>query len=79
MSLAYYQGEIFKRFKEKEKFIEMIGKLKIHKSILIFKINVFKLINKHLGLMKSPVTLGFLKNCYRDIKQICKENSSEFE
>ena len=57
----------------------MVGKLKIHESILIFRINVFKLINKHLGLMKSPVTLGFLKNCYRDIKQICKENSSEFE
>ena len=44
MSVAYYQGKLFKRFKEKEKFIQMVSKVKIHKSTLIFKINVFKLI-----------------------------------
>ena len=40
ISVACYQGKLFKRFKEKEKFIQMVGKLKIHKSMLIFKINV---------------------------------------
>ena len=29
--------------------------------------------------MKSSVTLGFLKNYCKDIKEICKENSNEFE
>ena len=29
--------------------------------------------------MKSSITLGFLKNYYKDVKQIYKENSSEFE
>ena len=54
-------------------------RLKIHKSTLIFKINVFKLIEKHLKLMKSSVTLTFLKNYLKDIKKICAENPSELE
>ena len=29
--------------------------------------------------MKSSIGLGFLKIYYEDIKQICKENSKEFE
>ena len=57
----------------------MVRKLKIHKSTIIFKINIFKLIEKHPGLMKSSVTLTFLKNYLKDITEICKENSSEFE
>ena len=40
ISVANYQGKFFKRFKEKEKFIQMVGKSKIHKSTLLFKINV---------------------------------------
>ena len=79
IAVAFYQGKIFKRLKEKEKFIQMVGKLKIHKSTIIFKINLFKLIEKHPKLMKSSVALTFLKNYFKDIKQICKENSSEFE
>ena len=40
ISVANYQGKLFKHFKEKEKFIQMVGKSKIHKSTLLFKINV---------------------------------------
>ena len=50
----------------------------VHKSIIVFKINLLKLIEKHLKLSKSSVTLTFLKNYFKDIKQICKENSSKF-
>ena len=77
--VAFYQGKIFKCFKEKEKFQQMVRKLKIHKSTIVFKINVFKLIKKYPKLMKSSVTLTFLKNYFKDIKQICKGNSIEFE
>ena len=77
--VAYYQGKIFKRFKEKEKFQEMVGKLKIHKSTLIFKINVFKLIEKYPKLMRSSVTLTFLKNYLKDIKKVCEDNLSDFK
>ena len=79
ISIAFHQNKVFKHFKKKEKFIQMIGKLKIYKSTIVFKINVFKLIAKHPKLMKSSVTLTFLENYFKDIKEICKENSSEFE
>ena len=70
MSITYYQAKFFKHFKEKEKFIKMLGKLKIHRSTLTFKIIVFKLIEKYLKLLKSSVTLTFLKNYFKDIKKI---------
>ena len=38
--VAFYQEKIFKRFKEREEFQQMVKQLKIHKSIVIFKINV---------------------------------------
>ena len=79
IAVAFYQRKIFKSFKEKEKFIKMVGKLKIHKSTIVFKISVFKLIEKHPKLLKSSVTLTFLKNYFNDIKQISKGSSSEFE
>ena len=53
ISVMYYQGKILKRFKEKEKFIQMVSKLKILKSNINFKINIFKLIKKHPGLMSD--------------------------
>ena len=46
IAVAYHQGKLFKRFKEKEKFMQMVSNLKTHKSTLIFKINIFKLIEK---------------------------------
>ena len=70
MSITYYQDKFFKHFKEKEKFIKMLGKLKIHRSTLTFKIIVFKLMEKYLKLLKSSVTLTFLKNYFKDIKKI---------
>ena len=76
---VFYQGKVFKHFKEKEKFMQMMRKLKIHKSTIVFKINVFKLIEKHPKLMKFSVTLTFLKNYFKDIKQISEEHSSNFE
>ena len=79
IAVAFYKEKIFQRFKEKEKFMQMVGKSKIHNSTIVFKINLFKLIEKHPKLLKSSVTLTFLKNCFKDIKQICKENSSEFQ
>ena len=35
ISVVYYQGKIFKRFK-KENLIQMVSSLKIHKSTIIF-------------------------------------------
>ena len=79
IAVAFNQGKVFKCFNEKEKFIEIVGKLKIHKSTIVFKINLFKLVEKHPKLMKSSVTLTFPKNYFKNSEQICKENSREFE
>ena len=79
ISVVYHQGKVFSCFLEKENFLRLVANFKIRKNTIIFKINVFKLIDRHPGLMKSSVTLGFLKNYFRDIKRMCQQNSSEFE
>ena len=53
ISIAYHQGIVFKRFKDKEKFVKLVNEFKVHKSTIIFKINIFKLIDKHRKLVKS--------------------------
>ena len=52
---------VFKRFKKKEKFIDMVKQIKINKSTIIFKINSLKLIDKYPRLMKSSVIPNILK------------------
>ena len=72
ITVAYHQGKEFSQFQEKEKFMNLVSKFKIHKVTLIFKINVFKLIDKYPKLIKSSVNLSFLKNYFKDIKRICQ-------
>ena len=54
ISLAYHQRKVFKRFKEKEKFVGFVSELGIHKTTIIFKITVCKKYNS------SFIGLGFL-------------------
>ena len=49
INVAYHQGQVFKRFKEKEKFAKLVSELGIHKTTIIFRINIFKLCKKHLN------------------------------
>ena len=79
ISIAYYQGKVFTRFKENEKFIKLVSQLGIHKNTIIFKINVFKLCKKYPKLLKSSIGLGFFKNYHKDIKAICEENEKDFQ
>ena len=69
---------MFKKFKDKDKFIKLVNEFRAHKITIIFKINIFKLTEKYPKLMKSSIGLGFLKNYYKDIKEICSENAKEF-
>ena len=79
INVAYHQGQVFKRFKEKEKFAKLVSELGIHKTTIIFKINVFKLCKKYPKLLKSSIGLGFFKNYHKDIKAICEENEKDFQ
>ena len=76
--IACCQGKVLKKFKDKEKFITLVNRLGIHKTTIMFKINVYKLCERHPKLLKSSIGLGFLKNHYKDIKEICSENAKEF-
>ena len=78
INVAYHQGQVFKRFKEKEKFAKLVSELGIHKTTIIFRINIFKLCKKHPKLLKSSIGLGFFKNYHKDIKAICEENEKDF-
>ena len=79
INVAFHQGQIFKRFKEKEKFAKLVNELGIHKTTIVYKINVFKLCEKYRKLLKSSISLGFFKNYHKDIKAICKENEEVFQ
>ena len=79
INVAYYQGQVFKRFKEKEKFAKLVSELGIHKTTIIFRINIFKLCKKHPKLLKSSIGLGFFKNYHKDIKAICEEHEKDFQ
>ena len=70
--VAYNQGNMFSRCREKEKFARLVADFGVHKGTIIFKINFFRLLDKYPGLKKYSVTLSFLKNYFKNIKQICK-------
>ena len=76
--IAYYQGKVFKRFKEKENFVKLVSQLGTHKNTIIFKINVFKLCERYPKLLRSSIGLGFFKNYHKDIKIVCRENEEDF-
>ena len=52
--VAYYQ--------DKEKFSTLVNKLKIHKTTIIFKINIYKLCERFPKLLNSSIGLGYFKN-----------------
>ena len=78
VSMAYHQGKVFNKFKDREKIVKLISQLGIHKTTIIFKVNVLQLCEKYPKLLGSSVGLGFFKNYYKDIKTVCKENEQEF-
>ena len=57
LSIAYHQGRVFKKFKERENFINLVNQLGVHKNTIIFKINFFKLCEKHPKLLRSSIGL----------------------
>ena len=58
----------------------MVKKIDVSKSTIIFKINVPKLIDKYLNLMKSSVISHFniLKSYMKNGNVICSGNSTGF-
>ena len=72
--LAYYQGQIFQKFKEKESFVSMFLKLTI-----IFKIPLKNVIDDYPKIKDSSLSLHYFLKKMKLIKEICEESASEFK
>ena len=59
--LAYYQGQIFKKFKEKERFVSMVLKFNVIKSTIMFKIALSKLIDDYPKIKNSLLSPHYFK------------------
>ena len=59
LNVAYYQGQVFKRFKEKRKLAKLVSELGFQNTTIIFKIKVFKLCKKYPKLLKSSIGFVF--------------------
>ena len=79
LMLAYQQGEIFRRFKTNKKFTSAVSEFKISKTTINFKIDVVKFIDKYPKMRTCFISLFYLKNNFRVIKEVCQEHTSEFQ
>ena len=77
--LAYHQGLIFKNFKENDKFAGAVTNLKIDKATINFKIGIIKFLDDCPKMRRSSVSLHFLKNKFKTIKEVCIEHALEFQ
>ena len=77
--LAYYQAKIFQKFKEKQQFVGMVLKFNVSKSTMMFKIALSKLIDNYPKIKYSSLSLRYFKKHLKIIKEVCKENASEFQ
>ena len=57
----------------------MVKQFAVSESTIIFKTNIAKLIGQCPKIKKYSFSLHFLKNYFKMIKEVCEENSSEFE
>ena len=56
-----------------------VKKFNISKATINFKIGIVEFIYMYPGMGKSGISLYYLKYNFRIIKEICKENASEFK
>ena len=71
--IAYQQGKMFQRFKEKEKFIKMITEFDVSRSTILLKISIAELVDKYPKVKNSSLSLHILKNHMELMKKICRE------
>ena len=77
--LAYYQGVIFEKFKEKERLVSMAFNFDVSKSTIMFKIALSKPIDDYPKIKNSLLSLHYFKKHLKITKEVYKENASEFK
>ena len=69
--LAYYQGKIFQKFKEKERFVSnMVLKFKVSKSTIIFKIALSRLIDDYPKIKDSSLSFHYFFKKLKMVKEV---------
>ena len=70
--LAYYQGKIFQKFKEKERFVSnMVLKFKVSKSTIIFKIALSsRLIDDYPKIKDSSLSFHYFLKKLKMVKEV---------
>ena len=76
--IAYEQGKIFKEFKT-NKFTSAVSAFKISMTLMNFKIDIVKFIDMYSKMQTSCISLYYLKNNFRIIKEVCQEHANEFQ
>ena len=79
LTIAYKQGEIFRKLKANNKFISPVSAFKIGKATRNFKIGIVDFMDKYPRMEKSCISLYYLKNNFKVIKEVCQESASEFQ
>ena len=75
--LAYQQGKVFQKFKTNNKFVSAVTEFGISKTSINVKIDIVKFIENYPKM--SCISLLYLKNNFRVIKNVCQEHASEFQ
>ena len=56
-----------------------MNKFGISKSTMVFKISIVKFLIKYPKMKKSSLSLYFLKNNFKIMKEVCHEDASKLE
>ena len=70
--IAYQQVKIFKNFITDNKFIKVVTEFEIIKATINFEIGILKFIDPYPKMRKSCISLYYLKNNFRVIKEVCQ-------
>ena len=73
------KARYLKKSKRMKNFIDMVKKLGVSKSIILFKILTVKFVSKYPTMKTCSFSVHFLKNHCKLMKVICNENASEFK
>ena len=79
LTFAYQQGKVFQKFKSNNKFVSAVTEFGISKATINFKIDIVKFIENYPKMKKSCISLFYLKNNFRVIKNVCQEHTSKFQ
>ena len=71
LAIAYHQGITFRKLKTNNRFTSAVGEFKISKTTINFKIDIVKFIDKYPKIQTSCISLFYLKNSFRVLKEVC--------